>query len=253
MIPAAPSAGANYPPPPRAVATHRRRAVAVTHRRRGGGTAAATGRIPAAAAGWRLPGPPPQGGPQGYPPPLGPPGPASAEGGLHPVGHPRAGVAHRQHSGAHPAGHRLRRRLRHRRQPTASRRQRLRLRRSTARRILGDRLRSCCPGLLASAGLLVWNWGYRQGTTGPSIGKSVMKFKVVSEKTWQPIGFGLSIVRQLRTSSTRLSATSATVPAVGCEAADARRQDHDHGLRAAGVQELNPQPLPPHRSSTAPQ
>jgi uncharacterized RDD family membrane protein YckC len=44
---------------------------------------------------------------------------------------------------------------------------------------------------------LIWNYGYRQGTTGSSIGKSIMKFKVVSEKTGQPIGFGLSIVRQL--------------------------------------------------------
>ena len=43
----------------------------------------------------------------------------------------------------------------------------------------------------------IWNYGYRQGTTGSSIGKSVLKFKVVSEKTGQPIGFGLSIVRQL--------------------------------------------------------
>ncbi|WP_099025954.1 RDD family protein, partial [Mycolicibacterium palauense] len=44
---------------------------------------------------------------------------------------------------------------------------------------------------------LIWNYGYRQGTTGSSIGKSIMKFKVVSEKTGLPIGFGLSIVRQL--------------------------------------------------------
>jgi len=43
----------------------------------------------------------------------------------------------------------------------------------------------------------IWNLGYRQGTTGSSIGKSIMKFKIVSEKTWQPIGFGLSVVRQL--------------------------------------------------------
>ena len=43
----------------------------------------------------------------------------------------------------------------------------------------------------------IWNWGYRQGTTGSSIGKSIMKFKVISEKTGQPIGFGMSIVRQL--------------------------------------------------------
>ncbi|WP_245906728.1 RDD family protein [Mycolicibacterium palauense] len=50
---------------------------------------------------------------------------------------------------------------------------------------------------LAALAFVVWNYGYRQGTTGSSIGKSVMKFKVVSEKTWQPIGFGLSIVRQV--------------------------------------------------------
>ncbi len=59
-------------------------------------------------------------------------------------------------------------------------------------------------GILASflAGLIVlaysiWNWGYRQGTTGSTIGKSVLKFKVVSEATRQPIGFGMSLVRQL--------------------------------------------------------
>jgi hypothetical protein len=44
---------------------------------------------------------------------------------------------------------------------------------------------------------LIWNYGYRQGTTGSSIGKSVMKFAVVSVKTGHPIGFGMSIVRQL--------------------------------------------------------
>jgi hypothetical protein len=44
---------------------------------------------------------------------------------------------------------------------------------------------------------IVWTYGYRQGTTGSSIGKSILKFKVVSENTWQPIGFGLSIVRQI--------------------------------------------------------
>jgi uncharacterized RDD family membrane protein YckC len=44
---------------------------------------------------------------------------------------------------------------------------------------------------------LIWNYGYRQGTTGSSIGKSVLKFKVVSEASGQPLGFGLSIVRQL--------------------------------------------------------
>jgi hypothetical protein len=42
----------------------------------------------------------------------------------------------------------------------------------------------------------IWNWGYRQGRTGSTIGKSALKFRVVSEKTGQPIGFWLSIVRQ---------------------------------------------------------
>lgn len=44
---------------------------------------------------------------------------------------------------------------------------------------------------------LIWNYGYRQGTTGSSVGKSVMKFKVVSEVTGQPVGFGMSVVRAL--------------------------------------------------------
>jgi len=44
---------------------------------------------------------------------------------------------------------------------------------------------------------LIWNYGYRQGTTGSSLGKSVMKFKVVSEVTGQPIGFGFSVLRFL--------------------------------------------------------
>jgi uncharacterized RDD family membrane protein YckC len=51
--------------------------------------------------------------------------------------------------------------------------------------------------LLVGLAYLIWNYGYRQGTTGSSIGKSIMKFKVVSEKTGQPIGFGMSVVRQL--------------------------------------------------------
>jgi uncharacterized RDD family membrane protein YckC len=50
---------------------------------------------------------------------------------------------------------------------------------------------------LAGLAYLVWNYGYRQGTTGSSLGKSVMKVKVVSEVTGQPIGFGMSVVRQL--------------------------------------------------------
>ena len=42
----------------------------------------------------------------------------------------------------------------------------------------------------------LWSLGYRQGKTGSSLGKSVCKFKVVSDRTWQPIGVGPSIMRQ---------------------------------------------------------
>lgn len=43
----------------------------------------------------------------------------------------------------------------------------------------------------------IWNLGYRQGTTGSSIGKSIMKFKIVNEKTGQPVGFGMSFLREV--------------------------------------------------------
>ena len=50
---------------------------------------------------------------------------------------------------------------------------------------------------VAAIAFQVWNYGYKQGVTGSSIGKGIMKFKVVSEVTCQPIGFGRSVVRQI--------------------------------------------------------
>lgn len=51
--------------------------------------------------------------------------------------------------------------------------------------------------VLVGLAYIVWNYGYKQGTTGSSIGKGIMKFKVVGEATGQPIGFAMSFVRQL--------------------------------------------------------
>jgi uncharacterized RDD family membrane protein YckC len=51
--------------------------------------------------------------------------------------------------------------------------------------------------VLVALGYFVWNFGYRQGTTGSSIGKSVLGFQVVSENTGKPIGFGLSVLREI--------------------------------------------------------
>ena len=51
-------------------------------------------------------------------------------------------------------------------------------------------------GLLPLA-YVIWNFGYRQGTTGSSVGKSVMKFKVVSEASGLPVGFGMSLLREI--------------------------------------------------------
>jgi hypothetical protein len=44
---------------------------------------------------------------------------------------------------------------------------------------------------------MIWNFGYRQGTTGSSFGKSLLRFTVVSEKTGKPIGIGLSVLREI--------------------------------------------------------
>jgi uncharacterized RDD family membrane protein YckC len=48
---------------------------------------------------------------------------------------------------------------------------------------------------LAVLAFWFWNWGLRQGTTGSTIGKSVLKFKVVGERTGEPIGSGRSLLR----------------------------------------------------------
>jgi uncharacterized RDD family membrane protein YckC len=94
---------------------------------------------------------------------------------------------------------------------------------------------------IAAVAFWIWNWGYRQGTTGQSIGKSVMKFKVVSEKTWQPIGFGLSFVRQL----------AHFVDSLVCYIGwlfplwDAKRQTLADKIMSTVCVPLNRQPLPP--------
>jgi uncharacterized RDD family membrane protein YckC len=44
---------------------------------------------------------------------------------------------------------------------------------------------------------VVWNLGLKQGSTGSSIGKGIMKFKIVGEESGQPIGFGKSILREI--------------------------------------------------------
>ena len=96
-------------------------------------------------------------------------------------------------------------------------------------------------GSVLALAFVVWNYGYRQGTTGSSIGKSVMKFKVISEKTWQPIGFGLSVVRQL----------AHFVDAIICYIGylfplwDSKRQTLADKIMTTVCVPLNPQPLPP--------
>ncbi|MGH3834603.1 MAG: RDD family protein [Pseudonocardiaceae bacterium] len=41
----------------------------------------------------------------------------------------------------------------------------------------------------------VWNSGYRQGTTGQSIGRRVTKTKLVKIETGEPVGFGMALLR----------------------------------------------------------
>lgn len=49
----------------------------------------------------------------------------------------------------------------------------------------------------AGIAFAVWNWGFKQGTTGSSIGKGVLGLSVLGEATGQPIGFGPSVLRQI--------------------------------------------------------
>jgi uncharacterized RDD family membrane protein YckC len=96
-------------------------------------------------------------------------------------------------------------------------------------------------GWLATIAYAIWNWGYRQGTTGSSIGKSVLKFKVVSERTGQPIGFGMSIVRQLA------HIIDGAICYIGYlfPLWDAKRQTLADKIMTTVCLPLNPQPLPP--------
>ena len=52
-------------------------------------------------------------------------------------------------------------------------------------------------GALLYVAFYVYNWCIRQGRTGYTFGKTVVGIKLVSERTKQPIGAGLSFVRQL--------------------------------------------------------
>jgi uncharacterized RDD family membrane protein YckC len=65
----------------------------------------------------------------------------------------------------------------------------------------GDLPATAVP-LLVVGGLLylafyIYNWCIRQGRTGYTFGKSVVGIKLVGERTGQPIGGGMSFVRQL--------------------------------------------------------
>lgn len=50
---------------------------------------------------------------------------------------------------------------------------------------------------LAGIGYAVWNFGLRQGRVGSSIGKSLLRVRIVGQTTGEPIGFWPSIIRQL--------------------------------------------------------
>lgn len=51
--------------------------------------------------------------------------------------------------------------------------------------------------VIVTVAYLGWNFGYRQGRSGASFGKSVMGFRVLDQNTWQPLGFGASALRQI--------------------------------------------------------
>jgi uncharacterized RDD family membrane protein YckC len=52
-------------------------------------------------------------------------------------------------------------------------------------------------GALTTLAFFIWNSCMRQGRTGYSIGKSALGMKLIGEQTGQPIGAGMSFIRQL--------------------------------------------------------
>ena len=94
---------------------------------------------------------------------------------------------------------------------------------------------------IASLAYGIWNYGYRQGVTGSSIGKSITKFKVISEKTGQPVGFVLSIVRQIA------HIVDAAICYIGYlfPLWDGKRQTLADKIMSTVCVPLNPLPLPP--------
>lgn len=52
-------------------------------------------------------------------------------------------------------------------------------------------------GVLLMIGIQVWNRVFKQGRSGQSVGKKVLGITLVDERTGQPIGAGMSFVREL--------------------------------------------------------
>ena len=52
-------------------------------------------------------------------------------------------------------------------------------------------------GALTTLAFFIWNTCFRQGRTGYSVGKSALGIKLIGEDSGQPIGAGMSFVRQL--------------------------------------------------------
>jgi uncharacterized RDD family membrane protein YckC len=52
-------------------------------------------------------------------------------------------------------------------------------------------------GILVSLGLWVWNRVIRQGSSGQSVGKSALNIKLVAADSYQPVGAGKSLLRDV--------------------------------------------------------
>lgn len=52
-------------------------------------------------------------------------------------------------------------------------------------------------GIVLYIAFFVWNYCIKQGRTGYTIGKGVLGIKLIKEQTGQPIGAGMSFVRQI--------------------------------------------------------
>jgi uncharacterized RDD family membrane protein YckC len=95
---------------------------------------------------------------------------------------------------------------------------------------------------------LLWNWGYKQGTTGQSVGKGALGIKLVrADDGTTPVGVGVGCARALSTAATSLLWVVGLATLIVAIVTERRQRIADHIFNTAVVRTANeaPRTVPP--------